>query len=72
MPATFVKINSFIGNFQDFCLYLMQILIVNNSSGKVVLKNTSLLLKNAFKSSLFKKKIEHVKQYFCNTVFVQQ
>ena len=55
MPVTFIKMKSFIGSFQDFFLNLMQILIVFNTFKKPIVKNTPLLLKNTFKSYLFRK-----------------
>ena len=55
MPATFMKMNSFIGNFQDFCLHFMHIFIVSNTCRKLILKCTSLLLKNSFKFQKFQK-----------------
>ena len=61
MPATFKKMKSFIGNFQDFCLYFMQILIVFNISRKLILKSTSPLLKNTFKFSLLRKRLSTLK-----------
>ena len=64
MPATFIKMNSFIGNFQDSHF--------KNTFRKLILKCTSLLLKNTFKSpkiqKKFQKKIERIKcMSFCAT-----
>ena len=64
MPVTFIKMNSFIGNFQDSHF--------KNTFRKLILKCTSLLLKNTFKSpkiqKKFQKKIERIKcMSFCAT-----
>ena len=40
MPTTLTKMNSFIGNFQDFCLYFIHILIVFNTFRKLILECT--------------------------------
>ena len=61
MPATFTKMNSFKGNFQDFYLYFMHILIVFNTFRKLILKCTLSPFKKYFEILFLQIKIERIK-----------